>query len=153
MSNVVNPNQLKMFMTPKEIRKQYVSIPGDRQYYEGGVSHWMSDRDTWRMKLREAKSPEPDMYGDVHGSSMYDTVKQRGPLAEPVWLSDKPVGAEEFGSATKKPVVLDGHHRIAATAAARPNDLMPVIYHAVQDIHEMDSSYFARSQPRFKGSS
>lgn len=102
---VLNPNQLKMFMRPDEIKG--ATFPGDK--FEG-----QSTREMW-----EGKEETNTQYG------MAERVVREG-VHEPVTIVHGPDGPLHATSpyeaeAQDKPVLADGHHRVQAAAYAERN--------------------------------
>lgn len=122
--NNINPDQLKMFMTPKEIMSSHENwdrLPNDP---DGSK--------LYARKLHEAKTeptPEANKYeiwaagkSDFIGPqipptyrTLYESIKAEG-VKNPVHLSPN--------------YVVGGHHRIAAANDIDPNMLIPVKHYA-----------------------
>ena len=108
----LNGEQLRMFMTAREIHDNYAPIDAIDQI----PGHPM----TWAMKYREAL--EPDQY---EKTALADSVREHG-VRQPVQLGDDYVPGEE----DRQPAVLGGHHRIAVEYAERPDTrYIPVTHH------------------------
>lgn len=124
--------QMKMFMSAREIKNTYAPWSGDREEIED----WMdgddidsapslrqeTDEEVWTRKADEAA--ESDLYEDVveHGVRKPVHLEVRDP--------NEPRGPRE----DPREHVLGGHHRIASMGDVRPDDLMPVLHHT--DIFE-----------------
>lgn len=105
--------QLAMFMTPKEIKSGFT--PND------GASDESNAR-VWGRKLRESKKvpsgggiPVQRSPGQYETLSLHDHIAEKG-VSKAVYI-----GARD-------PKVYDGHHRVAAANASRPDDLIPVLH-------------------------
>jgi hypothetical protein len=108
--------QLKMFMTPAEI-KDYVTTSEDLRYGE-------TMDQLWDRKLQESKQPrDTGPGGGVHGALSSGT---------PI-LDDVDVLSESKGS-----MLIDKHHRVAAQAdidaATGKETLIPVRHHGASGI-------------------
>jgi hypothetical protein len=110
--NNLSHEQLKMFMTPKEIRYRYEAQPEE---YE---DHELSHEEVMYRKLHESKKikqtgglPDRQFVKD----SLYHSVKKEG-VKTPIQLNPK------------QNTIYDGHHRLAAATHLAPNNLIPVEY-------------------------
>jgi hypothetical protein len=103
MSHVLQPQQLKMFMTPEEIKGSYSPIDNDRGFRM--KSGYDSDETVWANKR-----------ADIAGTPFEASVQSHG-VEHPVPLTGKP------SRVTGKPMIAGGHHRIEA---AKPGSLIPV---------------------------
>src|SRR5687768_2934930 len=71
----INPGQLKMFMTPKEIVSHYQPLDGDRGEVEenmtamGGSYRQETDHEVWQRKSSEAQMSPRDYYEAREGES------------------------------------------------------------------------------------
>lgn len=101
--SVLNPGQLKMFMTPEEIKGSYSPIDTDRGFRM--KSGYDSDDTVWANKV-----------ADVKGTDFERSVQSHG-VEHPVPLTTKP------SRVTGKPMLAGGHHRVAV---AKPGQLIPV---------------------------
>ena len=104
-----NPNQLKLFMTPKEIMSEYKPNEADAErrwdYKDAGEDGRLeTDEELWSRKADEAS-----------WSGLMDDIRERG-VHIPVSL--------DF--ANKR--VRGGHHRIAAMNHINPHQFIPVNY-------------------------
>ena len=97
--------QLRLFMTPKEIMSQYQPHEGDREEleYEGRME---TNDEMWSRKLDEA-----------HYAGLVEDIQHHG-VEIPVSLD--PVNRRIRG----------GHHRIAAANHLNPDQFIPVAYNA-----------------------
>lgn len=92
----INPDQLKMFMTPDEIKAQYSILPGDR--WEGEANE-----EFWRRK--DADNAKPG----------WDRGPGSAPLADvDLTTISNPVRLVERGRWGSPPYIGNGHHRVAA---------------------------------------
>jgi len=116
---VLNPNQLRMFMRPGEIKDQ--ATPGDWD-----PNFHQSKDDLWDMKSRESNYPPvggvgykyltvDQQTGDLEDvtlkTSLKDEIRKNG-VQTPVHISHSettPVWSGETG-----PVLENGHHRVQA---------------------------------------
>jgi len=87
-------DQLKLFMTPEEI-KGYVNTSGD--LYDGETMDQM-----WERKVEESKAPRDT----GHGSGVYDALSGGKPILSTVTALHTSRGSE----------LEDKHHRVAAQA-------------------------------------
>jgi hypothetical protein len=102
-SKHLNPKQLKLFMTAREL----MDMPaGD-------------DLEQWRPM-----SQNEDLFHEKLGESMdtrlYDSVKSHG--------VQKPVNIDFFSRDHDNTVISDGHHRIATAHSINPNMIIPIEY-------------------------
>ena len=120
-----DPEQLKMFMSAREIRAGYQGSDYDRQktYPSGEPSRLETDDELFDRKTVESTTKDWD--------NLYGRIADEG-VTHPVHLS------HQFGSQGKKQIG-EGHHRIAASEHIDPDRLMPVLHHedvrAVGDYH------------------
>jgi len=99
----INPDQLRLFMTARELREQFDPNWGD----------FHNDEDSekvWARKLNASKK-----------NGLYDDVKDIG-VRVPVTITDNPDDSDY------KPEVKGGHHRIAAAYEINPDMEIPVNY-------------------------
>lgn len=101
--SVVNPQQLKMFMTRDEIQRSYSPIDTDRGFRM--KSGYDSDDTVWASKV-----------ADVQGTDFEHSVQTHG-VEHPVPLTTK------ASRVTGKPMLAGGHHRVAVS---KPDQLIPV---------------------------
>jgi hypothetical protein len=104
-TNVVNPNQLKLFMTGVEWQESVTHST------DGPIST------VWKDKSGEARvSAEDHSYrGAPHGAGVYHSIREHGYRHDPsspptIVLEDAPNGK------SVRKVQSEGHHRIAAAA-------------------------------------
>lgn len=128
--------QLKMFMTPREIRDKYQPLEADwhmataqlngfeEEDEEGNQLPDADEYEVWDQKYDEAMY---DKY--VHGPygeiSLADSIEQEG-VKHPALL-----GPYKSPGRTGKPQVVGGHHRIAA---ANDDSFIPVIHTSTTDL-------------------
>ena len=110
-----DPEQLKMFMSAREVRASYQASDWDRMktHPQGEPSRMETDDEVYDRKLVESRSKD---WGYLHKSIAAEGVHR------PVHLS------AQFGS-QGKPEVGEGHHRVAAAMDIDPDRLMPVLHH------------------------
>lgn len=124
-SDHVNPDQLKLFMTARELREQYWPNFEDIQHADRHVGTGSDDdvvNSVWDRKLKESKE-----------SGLYEDIKDLG-VRIPVTVEDNP-----WPGAPSKPQVYGGHHRIAAAYDINPDMLIPVNYDEdIEDAWEVD---------------
>jgi hypothetical protein len=113
-SNTSSYEQLKMFMTGKELRN-YVTQSWDRYTKkDDGVEETMDDM--WNRKIMESEVPYTQYR---HGSGLRDSLSKRGYIHDPhnaikvMHVDPDPSGR---GTITPGRYVTEGHHRIAALA-------------------------------------
>jgi hypothetical protein len=99
----INPNQLRLFMTARELREHFDPSWGD---FEGDETA----EQLWDRKLQASKD-----------NGLYDDIKDIG-VRVPVTITENPDGSEF------KPEVKGGHHRIAAAYDINPDMEIPVNY-------------------------
>jgi hypothetical protein len=126
--------QLRMFMTPREIRSEYSTNFADRQDPFSGQR--MSDTGMLKRKLTESKN-----------SGLFDSVKEEGvkaPIGLGTMRDDVPAIKQDFPTApvSGKPMMTSGHHRLASALTSRPDDYVPVIHHT--DITEHQGRHESR---------
>lgn len=112
--------QLPMFMTARDIKETHE--PNDRKPGEVSPSR------IWNRKLRESKDtkdtggiPIKGANGAYEQVSLHEHIARTG-VSQAVSIQDPQ------GAAGQKPLVFDGHHRVASAADSRPNDLIPVVH-------------------------
>ena len=110
MTSPISYEQLSMFMKPGEIIDKHAIHYYENTRAEKDMPEHEATDATWSRKLRESKK-----------SGLFKDVKARG-VQKPVEIMhgdyDYPEG-----------YVYEGHHRIAAANATRPNDFIPVTHH------------------------
>ena len=134
---VLNPNQLRMFMRPGEIKEQMwpadydprLDGPGEQgmqhMWSEKHDENWISDMDV-EVEREGVKTPVTIMHDN------------------PGWAGD-PVGARASG----KPLLANGHHRVQAAHAAERHtgnaSWIPVVHaahlHDVRRLAQADIAY------------
>jgi hypothetical protein len=97
----LNHEQLKMFMSPREIGAS-VKAYGDFGPNMGGLPHEQPKGPNW--KIRNSQE-----------SGMYDSIAKDG-VKHPVALGHTPRGLE----------FINGHHRLSVQSSVDPDRLMPV---------------------------
>jgi hypothetical protein len=107
----LNGEQLKMFMTPAEI-KDYVTTSGDRKTLlnyrtpHAAPTRVESMGQLWKRKLKESKKSRDK----GHGSGVYDALKEGKNILTP------PGDTVEIHHHNDARFITDKHHRIAAQA-------------------------------------
>jgi hypothetical protein len=96
----LNPDQLKMFMSPREIGQE-VTAYGDFGVNMGGLPH---EQRGAKFKIHNAQE-----------SGMHDSIAKDG-VKHPIALTHTPRGLE----------TANGHHRLAVQSSVDPDRLMPV---------------------------
>lgn len=107
-SDSLHPEQLKMFMTPQEI-KGYTTSSGDLHYVKtpgGGLRNETMD-ELWDRKLEASKAPRDT----GHGSGVYEGLESGKDI-----LYLRSGNAVEVNHAKGHKFLGDMHHRIAAMA-------------------------------------
>jgi hypothetical protein len=106
-SDHIQPEQLKMFMSPREIREDGYGLP------EAG------DEYRYQRKLGRANDPALEQVPGDRGGTLYDSVGKDG-----VKLPLRLVTSES------ERVLGNGHHRFVSQEQQDPDRLMPVLHHA-----------------------
>jgi hypothetical protein len=121
--NVLNPNQLAMFMSAKEITQRYSPHDGDREETMRGEE---DDYQVWRRKAAEAVTG--NYLGEDHTdpAPIAQSIDREG-VHEPVNILE-----DEHSVSTGKPVIADGHHRIGYSLYTKPDRYLPVRHFADQ---------------------
>jgi hypothetical protein len=101
--SVLNPNQLKLFMTGTEWKNSITHST------DGPLEH------IWPQKEQEARSPESS---GRHGAGVYDSLKENGfnhykNVNSPATI----IFEESPDGKSVRTVQSEGHHRVAAAAA------------------------------------
>lgn len=120
MARKENPNQLRLFMTPKEIMSAYKPNAADKEEIFDDDGDWReeTDEELWNRKADEAVM-----------SGLTDDIIQRG-VHIPVSLD---IEAKR---------VRGGHHRIAAMNHINPKQFLPVNYAgSVSEAHRDERMY------------
>lgn len=135
--------QLPMFMSGSEIKDTHAPWPGDKERHivsHNGmyVEEPESDQELWDRKRDEADDLREDNRSSAHGQpSLTGSVLENG-VQKPVILEDPQWTAERQRTPyaprynphnkVEKPLILNGHHRIAVMADEDPHRLLPVTY-------------------------
>jgi hypothetical protein len=111
--NHLNPKQLKLFMTAREL----MDMPaGD------DLEEWrpMSQNpDLLNEKLEE--SMDPISYAKMYDNlNLHDSIKEKG--------VQNPVNIEFFSRENDETVISDGHHRVASAFSINPDMFIPIEY-------------------------
>jgi hypothetical protein len=141
-SDHLHPEQLKMFMSAREIMAGYDPHEGDRMYKgthlqvaagapkpafpEHGSVHELeseTNQDMWDRKLQESKP------------LLYNNLKKEG-VKDPIPLTTL------HYQGSHRPMVGGGQHRIAAMNDIDPDALMPVLHH--------ENIIAAKSNPHYR---
>jgi hypothetical protein len=109
----LNPNQLKMFMTPREIGG-YVTDYGDFGTNPGGLPH-----EAFR-RLNDERALEKDTNAGRSGLSA--SIAREG-VKKPIDIGHGTSDAYEG-----KTILWNGHHRLQEQSIADPDRLMPVVH-------------------------
>jgi hypothetical protein len=97
----LNTDQSGMWVDPEE-HIQNLRHSNDQKYMGMPMEHmWM---------VKEAESMEPE--GTRHGAGIYDSLMRGSDIHEPIALL-------HHDDLTTSPTQIDGHHRVAAAAAAQ----------------------------------
>lgn len=111
----LQPQQLRMFMTAREIRSSYQASDWDRQTnLDVRPTRPETDDEVFDRKLDDVQH-DPDWGG------LSSSIDQHG-VQSPVHL------AMQTGR-NGMPQVGEGHHRVAYESHAHPDRLMPVMHH------------------------
>jgi hypothetical protein len=154
---------LPMFMSAREIKRNYSAFDGDREEREHphtGAYYTESTKSLWKRKYDESFDErtangysgtfEPDDL-DFNGES---TTRNRQRIEtdfndhESLGASilrqgvHKPIFLQTDAGYRQKPEIVGGHHRVAVMAKHKPNELMPVT-------HEK-SIYSAQERPDYR---
>ena len=109
------PEQLAIWKTAKEIKRNYQPLPGD-------IGRGENAQDMWMRKADEANNGSPgDARKLTNKETLTESIRRNG-IKNPVTLQYK----AEAGKA--QPMVMGGHHRIAAAHYIGDNTLVPVQY-------------------------
>jgi len=106
---VLNPNQLRMFMRPDEIRSETWPADYDPRLDGPGEEGQIN---MWREKSSENWISDMDLEVEKEGVKTPVTIMHNNPG----WAGD-PVGARASG----KPLLANGHHRVQAARVAELN--------------------------------
>lgn len=120
------PEQLRMFMTPEELMR----LPqGDMAHYGPGASD-QDQRDYWSHKRGDAVLTDAGRYGNGV-ENLASSIRRQG-VQRPV---DVEHGFQPFAPwFGKDPTTLvNGAHRVAVANDVRPQQLLPVVHHSVDD--------------------
>jgi hypothetical protein len=107
-----------MFMTPGEVINHYHLGDANlmsREPGPKGAEQKAEDEETLQYKLKDSQHTQS--YDGT--SSLYDSIKRQG-VHTPIF-----VGSSRYIS---RPVVTNGHHRLAAARHLNPNQFVPVEY-------------------------
>lgn len=150
-----HPHQLRMFMTPREIKDQYQTLPADRRqkyHYETDNDYnyrqrvhnpgeFESNDAVWDRKAKEAvgrgrvtRRGKTGLAESVAAEGVKSVV-HLGVTDSTRFPENGPLKGQSIYQASAsdgRPAVVGGHHRIATAAQSRPDDLIPVMHH--QDI-------------------
>jgi hypothetical protein len=147
-----HPHQLRMFMTPTEIKSQYQVLPGDRKEkmrYETdddgyrtqvGTGKYETNDAAWKRKAKEAhgrggnkRRGDPGLAESVAAKGVKKVVHLAvtDSTTYPATLGGQLGGqrTRQADASDGRPAVVGGHHRIATAAESRPDDLIPVMHH------------------------
>ena len=110
-----------MFMTPGEVTEHFTL--GDSPILDRKTTPAISktagqksaDKETLEYKLKDAKHPQ----SHDGKTSLYDSVKNEG-IQSPISVGRSPY--------LNRPVVTDGHHRLAVAHNLNPNQFLHVEY-------------------------
>jgi hypothetical protein len=102
-SNHLNPKQLKLFMTARELME--MPAGDDTEQW----SPMAQNEDLYHEKLGESM--------DAH---LHESIKYKG--------VQEPVNIEFFSRQHDDTVISDGHHRIAAAHSINPDMIIPIEY-------------------------
>lgn len=110
-----------MFMTPDEVVTHYHL--GDGHYRENPNhmgpktdEQWVSDENTLKYKFEDSKHPQ-SYDGQM---SLHDSIKEVG-VQNPIQVGRSPY--------IPRPVMTNGHHRLAVARNLNPKQFLPVEYH------------------------
>ena len=149
-SDNLQPEQLSMFMTAREISERYTPLSGDRRTKYGKTSGMQnltptfeSNENFWGRKYKEATRPNKKR------SAILSSVRAGG-IEKPVHLLEgentSTVWGQRLPEEMRGPkMVGGGHHRIATELHEHPDErYIPVVHHETF----WDARYGA--QPRYK---
>ena len=130
-SDALHPQQLKMFMSAREIQSSYDPHEGDRKYK---IMHgeMESNQEMWDRKLVESQAPI--MHGKQRSPSLYEKLQTEG-VQHPIPLSTM------HYKGSHRPMVAGGQHRVAAMSHLNPDQLMPVLHHETIITAQSDPNY------------
>ena len=130
---------LPMFMTGNEIKEHYAPLELDKAPAKHNIFENESDSELWTRKEAEARQTPLERYGEMGiilarqagklkginpKVSLAEHIAKNGPVQKSVHLEMRTPG-----TASGKPQVAGGHHRVAISAAEFPNHLLPVEHH------------------------
>lgn len=123
LGKAIDAGYQPMFMTSNEVVK-HLRL-GDTSYYvkddtpskkEKPFSSQEMDQDTLEYKLHDSMHPQ----SHDGKESLYDSIKREG-VTTPLKVSRSPL--------VKRPILSDGHHRLAVSKHLNPNQFLPIEYH------------------------
>jgi hypothetical protein len=146
-SDYIHPNQLKLLMTPGEIKDQYQPLDADRAHRQGPISR--GGESTYRARRTDMGYNDaiPDAAADSPGyrrrmkdfraEPVADTWARKGREAAESGVTDsvrnigvvRPVTLGNITGLEGKPQVTGGHHRIQAAEDAGNEQYLPVVHH------------------------
>ena len=112
----VNPDQLKMFMTPREV-VQSVGV--------------FNDMGETKPTMRSIQTHDEMSYKNAenHVTGLHDSIAREG-VKKPINIVHGAIHENPDGSLDTAPTRLaNGHHRIISQAQLDPDRLMPVLHH------------------------
>jgi hypothetical protein len=142
------PQQLPMFMSPSELKR----LPsGDMVDAEQTVHRHLTQQerqDFWARKRDKAVLTDAGPYGNG-AENLAGSIRRQG-VQRPVDLEHGPYPYRpDLG--TDPTLMVNGHHRVAVADDVRPNQLVPVLHHDVNDEGEGLLPAWARKVPRTFG--
>lgn len=132
----VSPGQLKMFMSPNDLKAEGFEPNPNEVYPEDTGSRTKASVDVMmERKLRESQGGRGGRervvggatYGLPHRDTLYDKIERDG-VQKPIHLSHT-WQESGFEDPVNRPVIGQGHHRVASETDIDPDRLMPVIHH------------------------
>lgn len=127
-SDNLQPKQLKMFMSPNELKAEgYVPNPLEARGEDmgGSIHEPLGTTSSDRMMARKVReSQESGLYGKIEGEGVQAPVSIVTPTHD---LVPHP-SLRKIGFDTSPQMVGNGHHRLASQEAIDPDRLMPVMH-------------------------
>lgn len=164
---MINPDQLKLLMTPQEIKSGYQALDADRSMRQGPVPRGGEGTDRPRRTDMGYNDPTPEggrglmmkpylrRSKDFRSESEADTWARKGQEANESGLTESvkehgvvyPVTLGDVPGMEGKPQITGGHHRIAAAEQVGGEQYVPVFHHhglvegAVTSLRQMGKHY------------
>ncbi len=132
-SDRLNPQQLQMFMPARELHNLIVDYPDD-------PGEDVIQRSLIESRVRRISPGQSENLGVKEGSTIYESIHDEG-VKEPVellftnwqgdiWVEGHHWPAENLEAARRdrRPILVEGHHRVASAMDIDPTMEVPVTY-------------------------